>query len=425
MTVTKQTIAAVAKLTMVAILSSLTPGAVAGASEHAAKEKAKPEATEKPADTEAAPAGEAAADPFQVPEGDPEQLLEFIDTVARLRPAAMDPESIEKHRRKVYETVIKATDKILEAKPSDEQLADAIRVRAVSLGWLGQNGDAKADEQLLAMPANLRQQGREALARRVQSFIYRMQMQRLLGGDDPLVAEKKLRALVDEIQEYIGPTPTADELELAVSTAQMVEAVIGPEEAGKLYLKFGEAFQKSDQPELAEIGKKLVGSGTRLSLVGQPMPLEGLHLDGSKFSWDNYKDKTVLVQFWATWCMPCRQEIENIREVYNKYHEKGFDVIGINLDDDVTSVREFLAQNPLPWNQLVSADENARGMDSPMAVRYGVMAIPEVVLVGKDGKVAALEARGPQLWEEVQKLLGPVEGAKEEKGGGHEKKSSH
>jgi hypothetical protein len=87
------------------------------------------------------------------------------------------------------------------------------------------------------------------------------------------------------------------------------------------------------------------------------------------------------------------EEMPNVLDNYEKYHEKGFEVVGISLDDSTENVSAFLETNKIPWVTLIDEDETKRGFDNPLARHYGVNGIPQVILVDQEGKVVSLEAR--------------------------------
>ena len=131
------------------------------------------------------------------------------------------------------------------------------------------------------------------------------------------------------------------------------------------------------------------------------MRLEGKTLDGKVLDWAKYRGKVVLIDFWATWCGPCRAEIPNIKDNYKKYQRQGFDVIGISLDQmSSEEIAEFVKKEEVPWTIC-------RDADSPqsMAAYYGIRGIPEMILVGRDGKVIALGVRGQALGPLVDKAV--------------------
>jgi thiol-disulfide isomerase/thioredoxin len=138
------------------------------------------------------------------------------------------------------------------------------------------------------------------------------------------------------------------------------------------------------------------------ALVGNAIQLEGFTLEGQPLSLADYKGKVVLIDFWATWCGPCRAEIPNIRETYAKYNADGFDVIAVSVDQDLKALQSFVAQETPPW--AVVADNHPRNSKS-MAAKYGIRGIPAFILIGPDGKVATVHCRGPRLGEAVGRLL--------------------
>src|SRR5690606_19326214 len=117
----------------------------------------------------------------------------------------------------------------------------------------------------------------------------------------------------------------------------------------------------------------------------------------------------VLIDFWATWCGPCLQEIPNIKRHYELYRDKGFEVIGYNLDERRSDLERFFATQKLPWPTVVSEDDERIGFNSPLADQCGVRSIPFLVLLDQNGKVVALHPQGDMLGKKLAELLGPVE----------------
>ena len=194
------------------------------------------------------------------------------------------------------------------------------------------------------------------------------------------------------------------------SMAQQIEFSGQPEAAADVYAQVEKSLARVTDPKVVEgIEKSLELAQKRRELLGKPLEVVGQLLDGRPFDWSGYRGKVVLIDFWATWCQPCLAEIPNIQANYDKYREKGFEVVGVNLDDRPQDVESFLARRPLAWPTVVAVDETARGFENPNAVRCGVEAIPFLVLIGTDGNVAALYVRGPKLEEKLAELLGTVE----------------
>jgi thiol-disulfide isomerase/thioredoxin len=181
-----------------------------------------------------------------------------------------------------------------------------------------------------------------------------------------------------------------------------------PETAALVYEKFTAAFANHPMQEVAQSAQQTVDFFRRRNgLIGNPFTVSGVNIDGSPFDWNAYQGKVVLIDFWATWCVPCLQEIPNIRANYEKYRDKGFEVIGINLDDDPQVVRDqFFRLQKLPWPTVISEDPQKYGFANPLADKCGVESIPFLVLVGADGNVIAINVRGPALEEKLAGLFG-------------------
>jgi thiol-disulfide isomerase/thioredoxin len=142
-----------------------------------------------------------------------------------------------------------------------------------------------------------------------------------------------------------------------------------------------------------------------MNLLGKPIEVVGRTIDGRQFDWKAYKGKVVLVDYWATWCEPCKRELPNVQNLYRLYHDRGFEVVGVNVDETRAEADAFIKTERIPWVNLF--DTTSTG-EHPMSSYYGVVGYPTVLLVGKDGNVVSLEARGEKLKELLAKMLGPA-----------------
>lgn len=125
-------------------------------------------------------------------------------------------------------------------------------------------------------------------------------------------------------------------------------------------------------------------------------------LDGKPMSVGNFKGKIVLVDFWATWCGPCVGELPNVLKAYEKFHGKGFEIVGISLDSDKGKLTSFIKEKNMPWQQFFDGG----GWKNKVSQHYSVNSIPATYLVGKDGKIIAANLRGEALDQALAKALG-------------------
>jgi len=301
-------------------------------------------------------------DRYAVPDGDSAALLKFVDELQKFRPETAD--QYFEHQKKAPAAIRAAAEKIIKL---EKDPASPVAQRA----------------QLLLLSA------------------------KVAGVAN--AEEKDQEALVAEIEKVLKDAKklTRNELGIAFTTASALEQSGNKELAVKAYKTFGELFsaQKEDEA-LASYGAKMLGAARRIDLPGNEIKLEGKLVDGTDFDWKAYRGKVVLVDFWATWCGPCIQELPNVKKHYELYHDKGFDVVGISLDSERNRLETFLKKESLPWKTLFQ-DEG--GWDHPIASYYGVMGIPTVILVDKEGKVISLNARGPELGKLLEEQLGPAD----------------
>lgn len=134
-------------------------------------------------------------------------------------------------------------------------------------------------------------------------------------------------------------------------------------------------------------GRKHPGSNVNVNASNHPMaPAFSLtDLDGQKIDSSSYKGKVLLVDFWATWCSPCREEIPRFVELQKQYGDQGFQVVGISMDDSPKPVRDFYKEFKLNY-PVVMGDE------ATSDAYGGVLGLPVNVLVGRDGRIYAKHA---------------------------------
>lgn len=136
--------------------------------------------------------------------------------------------------------------------------------------------------------------------------------------------------------------------------------------------------------------------------VGKPAPsFSAPSPEGKTVSLNQSLGKVTVVDFWASWCKPCRAENPNVVAMYNELHSKGLNIIGVSLDKDATKWKEAIAADKLTWNHV----SNLKFWDEPIAAQYGVKSIPATFVLDAKGNIVARDLRGAALKAKVEELL--------------------
>jgi thiol-disulfide isomerase/thioredoxin len=140
--------------------------------------------------------------------------------------------------------------------------------------------------------------------------------------------------------------------------------------------------------------------------VGRELKLAGPTFDGQSYDIADQRGQVVVVDFWATWCGPCVRELPSVIALYEKNKDKGLRIVGVNLDNTRDDLAEFLQRRPLPWPQIMFTEPAKMGWNNPFVKEFGIDGIPYVIVVDREGRVAAADVRGRALETAVAKALG-------------------
>ncbi|MGZ4036432.1 MAG: redoxin domain-containing protein, partial [Bacteroidia bacterium] len=136
--------------------------------------------------------------------------------------------------------------------------------------------------------------------------------------------------------------------------------------------------------------------------IGQEAPELSLATpEGGQLKLSSLRGKIVMIDFWASWCGPCRKDMPHVKEVYAKYKSKGFEILGVSLDREKQDWVEAIKKDGLSWPQI----SDLKFWDSEAARLYNVQSIPHTVLVDKEGKILAKGLRGPELDKALEAIF--------------------
>lgn len=187
--------------------------------------------------------------------------------------------------------------------------------------------------------------------------------------------------------------------------------MITTEEAKKLYDSFADEVKKTKEGK--ELGDMIVKAGEPVTTdgaqtgntsaeVGKTAPaFSAPSPEGKAISLKESMGKVTVIDFWASWCKPCRVENPNVVAMYNELHAKGLNIIGVSLDKDAAKWKEAIAADKLTWNHV----SNLKFWEEPIAKQYGVTSIPATFVLDAKGNIIAKDLRGAALKAKVEELL--------------------
>jgi thiol-disulfide isomerase/thioredoxin len=125
----------------------------------------------------------------------------------------------------------------------------------------------------------------------------------------------------------------------------------------------------------------------------KPVVITGKDIDGKDFSTEGWKGKVILVDFWATWCGPCREELPRVKKVYADYHEKGLEILGVSNDYSAEALKKYVKSEGMPWPEIFDEDAAKDRKWHPVTLGFDIHGIPMMFLIDKKGVLRTVEAR--------------------------------
>ena len=287
--------------------------------------------------------------------------------------------------------------KLAEVSPAGEMRDQWLRQL---IDMLGNASKTTGNQAALAELAKLEQE--LAADKESQNLIgyarfQRISTENLQGYNDPKADPAKLQqAWLAALEKFVGDFPQSNDAAEAMLQLGTGNEWIGEDKAAEQwYARLSNEFKTT--PE----GLKAAGAVRRLNSAGKPMVLGGRTIDGGKLDIADYRGKFVLVQYWATWCGPCKADLPQIKELFLTYGGK-LAVVGVSFDSNTNELEQFLAEKKLPWKQLYEQG----GLDnSPLAAQMGVVNLPLMILVDDKGNVVNRNIHGAELEAELKLLI--------------------
>ncbi len=210
---------------------------------------------------------------------------------------------------------------------------------------------------------------------------------------------------IKHLESYLAASYEKSRSDEAAARYTLGDIYLGMEEFDKARAEMEKlASGENVDPRILQVSRMALSRiGTLKKLVvGSPaIDFSATALDGKELTLSKYRGKVVLLDFWATWCSPCRQEMPNVRRVYAEYGKQGFEIVGISLDNDGARLKSYIAENRITWRQVF----DGKGWQSHVGQVYAISSIPATFLLDREGKIRFKNLRGKALEEKVKVLL--------------------
>ena len=330
--------------------------------------------------------------------------MKKIHTILQLHPEFKDGSEADAEKFLITsrKAVITAADRLVEGKHSEEEEVEAKKSKLKAYQDLLIVGVKGALPDALKFASALKADPRPTLAEIGNAAYIDFRMSTIPTSD-----AKDRQQIVDLVATSLQRKPR-DYFQFAEGLGMMLESMGDGETAAIAYERFGDILSKNLDENIRAAGDTFKNISFRRArlLCGDPLKIAGKTLDGKPFDIKQYKGKVVVIDYWATWCGPCRAELKNLEAIYEKYHDRGFEIVGVSIDDNRDDLVNFLKENKLPWKIINSSfKKNDKEFDHPLADQYGIMGIPTLYVLNREGKVISLTARGPQLTALVENLI--------------------
>jgi len=346
-----------------------------------------------------------------VPDGTAGEMLEHFHNV--LVTFNQTRYGSQEEQRAAYDKIVQfsleVAGKALSKNPTDDEQKIAYGLKFRGLSLLAQKDKEKKQELLEFAGKISTMENLGPLADVAKALPLDLEMGELIESEDFLKdAETYRNKLVDFVQK--NPNPAS--FSLLIDFLNFLD-FFGPEkevfaviqDSGKIFLPLLEKLPENQKSRMLDaVNDAMEKAEFHESLFKTEFKLEGINLQGEKFDLKSLQGKVVLIDFWATWCGPCIAELPNLKKAYEKYKDKGFEIVGYSVDHDVTALKNFVQREKTPWISLSMVLSVDAGLED-YSETYQVTGIPTLFLFDKDGKLVSARVRGDTLEKQLENLL--------------------
>ncbi|MCP4194639.1 MAG: TlpA family protein disulfide reductase [Planctomycetaceae bacterium] len=309
----------------------------------------------------------------------------------------MQDKPLSIQRRKGFSLgVVEASDRLLASNAKERWKTIALLAKTKYLHRDASWGDTEAEQALQQTIDRWSDDSRSVVA---NEMLFLQLEQQALASDD--TATDELPALLDELIDFFEKQSlNGRHLRLASQSVRVINRLDATDRES-YFQRLGKQFAKSDDKQLAAYGKRVAQSAaSQKDHLNDSLVLAGVTADGGRFDWDSYRGNWVVVDFWATWCGPCRKAMPELKTLAKQYQPQGLQVVGVNLDEDLKLVADFLAQEELPWTNLVGKEAKET------AQKYDVRSIPQLMLIDGEGRIRFVSHKVAEIAQRIEAEVG-------------------